>query len=144
MPEGLLWLLLTGEVPTKAQVDEVQHDLASRAGVPEWVTKLQLSLPKTMHPMTQFNIAINALQTESLFAKAYQDGVAKSKYWDTTYEDSMNLIAKLPTIASTIYRHTYKDGQLIKADSNLDWSGNFAKQLGYNVRSKLLCLFFLI
>ena len=64
-----------------------------------------------MHPMTKLNIGINALQTESTFAKAYQDGLHKSKYWDATYEDSLNLIARLPVIAAAIYRSTYKDGR---------------------------------
>jgi len=81
--------------------------------------------------MTQFNIAINALQPESQFAKGYQDGVPKTKYWELAFEDSLNLIAKLPRVASTIYRHSYKDGKLIDADPSLDWSGNFSKLLGF-------------
>jgi len=131
LPEGILWLLFTGEVPTAAQVSELSKELASRGKVQQWVTDLQTKLPKDMHPMTQFNIAINALQTESLFAKAYQDGINKGKYWESTYEDSMNLIAKLPQIASTIYRHSYKEGKLIQANPELDWGANFANQLGY-------------
>jgi citrate synthase len=135
LPEGLFWLLLTGEVPTPAQVSEVSNDFAKRSNVPEWVTKLLLSLPKTMHPMTAFNIGINALQTDSLFAKAYQDGVHKNKYWEFAYEDSMNLLAKLPQLASTIYQHTYKDGKVAQYDSKLDWSGNFANMLGFKENS---------
>jgi len=131
LPEGLLWLLFTGEVPTAAQVQELSKDLATRSTVPEWVTKLQKSLPKDMHPMTQFNIAINALQPQSQFAKAYQDGASKAKYWEYAYEDSLDLIAKLPQIAATIYRHSYKDGQLIAPDTKLDWSANFAQMLGF-------------
>lgn len=38
-------------------------------------------------------------------------GVPKSKYWESVYEDSMDLIAKLPVIAATIYRNTYKGGK---------------------------------
>jgi len=131
LPEGLLWLLFTGEVPTAAQVQDMSKELASRAQVPSWVTKLQTQLPKDMHPMTQFNIAINALQPESQFAKAYQGGVSKTKYWETTYEDSITLIARLPQIASTIYVHSYRDGKLIPADTKLDWGANFANMLGY-------------
>lgn len=131
LPEALLWLLLTGEIPTADQTRELSKELAARSKVPEWVTALQRSLPKDMHPMTQFNIAINALQPESQFAKAYQNGVNKAKYWETTYEDTITLIAKLPGIASTIYRHSYKDGKLIPSDPSLDWSANFAQMLGY-------------
>jgi len=132
LPEALLWLLLTGEIPTQAQAQHVSEDLRARAKVPAWVDKLLLSLPKEMHPMTQFNIAINALQTDSKFAEGYQKGIKKTQYWDLTYEDSMNLIARLPHVASTIYRHTYKDGKLTPTDPKLDWSANFSRQLGFD------------
>jgi len=132
LPEGLLWLLLTGEVPTNAQVAELTQDLNARSQVPDWVFTLIKSLPKDLHPMSQFSLAVNALQKDSLFAKAYQDGVPKGKYWETTYEDSLNLIAKLPNVASAIYKNVYKDGKLVSTDPKLDWGANFAKQLGYN------------
>jgi citrate synthase len=131
LPEGILWLLLTGEVPTNAQVNAVSKDLSDRSNVPQWITKLLQGLPKDMHPMTQFNIGINALQTGSKFAKAYQDGVPKGKYWEYAYEDSIDLIAKLPNICSVIYRNTYKDGSLIPHNPHLDWAANFASQLGF-------------
>lgn len=60
-------------------------------------------------------------------------GVHKSKYWEYTYEDSMDLIAKLPVVAATIYRNTYRDGKGIGAiDPKLDWSANFCRMLGYD------------
>ncbi|KAM9321490.1 citrate synthase, mitochondrial isoform 2-T2 [Gastrophryne carolinensis] len=69
LPEGLFWLLVTGEVPTQEQL---------------------------------------------------------------IYEDSMDLIAKLPCIAAKIYRNLYREGSSIGAiDSNLDWSHNFTNMLGY-------------
>lgn len=44
----------------------------------------------------------------------------------------MDLIAKLPVIAATIYRNTYKGGKGIGSiDSNLDWSANYTKMLGF-------------
>ena len=87
--------------------------------------------------MTQFNIGINALQTESIFAKQYQEGLNKAKYWEPTYEDSLNLIARLPTIAAAVYRNTYKDGKLVQSDTSLDWGANFAK-----VCQSLFCEYF--
>lgn len=49
------------------------------------------------------------------------------------YEDSMNLIAKLPVIAATIYRNTFRDGKGIGAiDENKDWSANYASMLGFD------------
>ena len=43
-------------------------------------------------------------------------------------EDSIDLIAKLPGIASLIYRNTYKGGDVIPADSKLDWAANLSHQ----------------
>lgn len=44
----------------------------------------------------------------------------------------MDLIAKLPTVASIIYRNLYRDGTSVTAiDSNTDWSHNFCRMLGY-------------
>lgn len=45
----------------------------------------------------------------------------------------MNLIAKLPVIAATIYRNTYRDGKGIGAiDDNKDWSSNYCTMLGFD------------
>lgn len=45
----------------------------------------------------------------------------------------MDLIAKLPVVAATIYRNTYRDGKGIGAiDTNKDWSANFTQMLGYD------------
>lgn len=88
--------------------------------------------PKSMHPMSQFSAAVLGLQTESKFAEAYSRGCPKSEYWIHTFEDALNLIARLPQVAAHIYRHLYKKGELIAPDQSLDWSGSFSKMLGYN------------
>jgi citrate synthase len=104
LPEGLFWLLITGEVPNEAQVKAISEEWAARSALPAHVTKALNDFPKSLHPMSQFSAAITILNSESEFVKAYTNGVHKSKYWETTYEDSMNLIAKLPVVAATIYR----------------------------------------
>ena len=35
-------------------------------------------------------------------------GVHKSKYWEATFEDSMDLCAKLPVVAATIYNNLFR------------------------------------
>eukprot|EP00271_Cylindrocystis_brebissonii_P010499 TRINITY_DN2669_c1_g1_i1.p1 TRINITY_DN2669_c1_g1~~TRINITY_DN2669_c1_g1_i1.p1 ORF type:complete len:477 (+),score=77.02 TRINITY_DN2669_c1_g1_i1:290-1720(+) len=132
IPEALLWLLITGEIPTKAQADSVTAELRERAKMPDHVTKTLLALPDDAHPMTQFTVGVMALQTDSLFAKAYREGLHKSKYWQPVFEDSMNLIAALPQLASFIYRRSYKGGQKIESDKSLDYSANFAHLMGYS------------
>ncbi len=81
--------------------------------------------------MTQFTIGLNAAQTNSEFAKAYASGVPKTDYHKYALEDILNVIAILPEIAATIYRNVYFDG-VVSKDTSLDFSGNFARMLGYN------------
>lgn len=90
-----------------------------------------MTLPKDLHPMSQFSIAINALQRDSQFAFAYHKGVHKSKLWEHAYEDSLDLIAKLPEIAASIYRHTYNKPEP-RGDHVSDWAGEFARLLGFS------------
>ena len=72
LPEGLFWLLLTGEIPTEEQVRGLSAEWASRAELPSHVVTLLNNLPSNVHPMTQFASAIAALNSESKFAKAYE------------------------------------------------------------------------
>jgi len=130
-PESLLWLLMTGEVPTAAQAQSVTKELHARSKLPAHVEPLLKSLPKSMHPMTQFSIGVMAMQTESKFAKAYAQGVNKSKYSEYVLEDCLDLLARLPRVAALIYRNTYKDGKIADYDSSVDYSKNFNNMLGY-------------
>ncbi|XP_054270810.1 probable citrate synthase 2, mitochondrial [Macrosteles quadrilineatus] len=133
LPEGLFWLLITGDIPTEAQVAAISKEWANRAGLPSHVVTMLNNFPSNLHPMSQFSAAITALNSESKFAKAYSDGVKKGLYWEYIYEDSMDLIAKLPVIAATIYRNTYQDGKGVGAiDPSKDWSANFTQMLGFD------------
>lgn len=131
LPEGLFYLMLIGELPTAEQVQDISSTLARRSHVPTHVFTVIDSLPVSTHPMTMFTAAVLALQTESLFAKAYGEGINKKEYWGYMYEDSLNLIARLPRIAAYIYRRKYKNNDHIQPNGMLDWAGNFAHMLGY-------------
>ncbi len=82
--------------------------------------------------MTMLSMGLLHLQKQSKFFKAYQSGVNKSKYWEHYYEDSMDLLAILPTLCALIYRHKYKNSKLIEADKSLDWAGNYSHMLGFD------------
>jgi len=135
LPEGLFYLMLVGEVPSKEDVDHISATWARRSHVPNHVFAVIEALPVSAHPMTQFCAAILALQTESKFAKAYEQGISKKNHWDYVYEDTMTLIARLPRIAAYIYRRKYKNGVHIQPDGMLDWSANFAHMLGFDNES---------
>ena len=105
--EGFFYLLLTGEVPTKEDVEDVAEEFRKRQHVPQYVFDILRTMPRDTHPMTMFSAAITAMQRESVFAHQYEKGIHKNDYWDPTYEDALNLLAKLPQIASYIYRMKY-------------------------------------
>jgi len=132
LPEALIWLLLTSEIPTIAQTKSLTEELKKRAKLPAHVEPMIRGFPKGMHPMTQLTIAINACQTESKFAAAYHDGCPKTDYWKHTLEDILDVIAVMPEIAALIYRCSFKDGIVGKPDGDLDYSASFCRMLGYN------------
>ncbi len=132
LPEGLFYLMLVGELPTEEDVQHISSVWQRRSHVPNHVFATIEALPVGTHPMTQFVVGIMALQTESEFSKRYAKGMSKKDYWDAVFDDSMDLIARLPRIAAYIYRRKYKNGDHIQPNGLLDWAGNFAHMMGYD------------
>jgi len=128
--EGFFYLLLTGEVPDEKDSNDVAEEFKKRSKVPEYVFDILRAMPEDSHPMAMFSAAIVSMQRESVFVKEYNAGLNKMEYWAATYEDGLNLLAKLPTIAAFIYRLKYKKGDIIKPDPNMDLGGNFAHMMG--------------
>ncbi len=131
LPEGLFYLMLIGELPSEEDVHHLTSVWQRRSHVPNHVFATIEALPVNTHPMTQFVVAIMALQTESQFAKKYAAGMNKKDYWEAVFDDTMDLIARLPRVAAYIYRRKYKKGEHIQPNGLLDWAGNFAHMLGY-------------
>jgi citrate synthase len=130
IPEGILWLLLTGELPSDAEMKDFSEDFYQRGALTAEQEKLIKSLPANMHPMTQLSAGVLICQPESKFAKAYQDGIHKTKYWEPTMEDALDLCAKVSRIAAIIYNNCY-GGALPDRDPSLDYGGNYANMLGF-------------
>jgi citrate synthase len=130
LPEEIFWLLVTGELPSADELKGLQKDLTARAGVPAYVWDVMRAMPKDAHPMAMISVGIMAMQNLSEFAKAYASGVKKTEYWESTMEDVLNLIARLPELAAGIYRIRFHDGKLIPHDPKVDWGGNMAKMMG--------------
>lgn len=135
LPEGLFYLMLIGELPTEEDVHHVTNVWQRRSHVPTHVFKAIDALPISTHPMTMFVVGVMALQTESDFAREYAKGISKKDYWNPTYDDVMDLIARLPRIAAYIYRRKYKNNEHIQPDGLLDWAGNLAHMMGFEDES---------
>jgi len=128
--ESFWYFILTGDVPTAKQAEEVIADFKTRAAVPQYVIDVLRTMPRDSHPMTMFSAAILSMQRESIFAKKYIEGMSKMDYWDSTYEDASNLLAKLPRIGAYIYRMKFRGDTHPHPDSSLDMGGNFAHMMG--------------
>ena len=127
---GLYYLLMIGKLPTEAEALEVEEEWRQRMEVPAYVLDVLKAMPPSTSPLTLFSQAILAMQQESIFVHRYADGIKKDQYWEPMLEDSLNLTARLPTIAAYIYRLKYKGGDFISQDPKLDWSANFAHMMG--------------
>ncbi|KAJ7063228.1 citrate synthase [Mycena amicta] len=130
--ESMLWLLMTGRVPSEAESRQLSRQLAEKGDLPAFVEKLVDAFPTTLHPMTQLGMGVAALNHDSAFQAAYETGIKKSEYWTYTLEDSLNLIARLPALAARIYRNVYKPGTSMPAiNKDLDLIGNYSTLLGF-------------
>ena len=128
--EGLFYLLLTGDMPTENEVEEVIDEFRQRRILPKYVYEVIDAYPCCGDPMAILSGAISAMNWESLFNKKYQAGINKLDYWDATYEDAMNLLARLPEIGAYIYAKVFREGKNIQSNPNLDMGGNFAHMMG--------------
>jgi len=128
--EGLFYLLLTGDVPNAEQVNVLKNEFAKRSVLPQYVYDVIDAWPKASSPIAMFSAAVLSLSKESSFSKKYTEGINKLDYWDSTYEDGLDLLAKLPEIAAYIYAKLYRNGKQIASDPSLDFGGNFAQMMG--------------
>jgi citrate synthase len=128
--EGLLYLLLTGDIPNEEEIQDVLDEFKKRRILPRYVYEVIDAFPSNSQPMAMFSTAILTLARESFFFKKYKAGLPKKDYWDPTYEDVLNLLAKLPEIAAYIYAKLYRGGKRIQSNPDLDMGGNFAHMLG--------------
>jgi citrate synthase len=80
--------------------------------------------------MAMISTAIMAMEKESIFRKRYDEGMKRDQFWEAALEDSLQLLAKLPSVAAYIYRYRFNKGDKIPYTKGLDWGANYAKMLG--------------
>ena len=72
--EALWYFLLTGDVPTPAEVEEVLAEWKERQKVPSYVFAAIRALPEDSHPMVMLSAGILSMQRESEFVEVYNSG----------------------------------------------------------------------
>ncbi|CBZ53964.1 hypothetical protein NCLIV_037460 [Neospora caninum Liverpool] len=141
--EGLIWLLMTGSIPSVQEVQLLSTALyalslssASSAPspfIPPHVGKVLDAVPPSTHPMTQLVMGAAALQSTSQLAEAYRHKtVTRHDLWKPALADALSLIAKNAVVAARIFRRSFRDGEEIDPQRNLDWAANFGHMMGYD------------
>lgn len=90
LPEGLFWLLCTGDVPNQKQVEALSKEWAARAALPTHVVTMLNNFPNTLHPMSQLAAAVVALNHDSKYAKAYSE-VSLTIFFSNLFAAKINL-----------------------------------------------------
>jgi citrate synthase len=112
------WLLLYGELPTRAQLDGFEAEIRRHTLLHENFRRFFEALPKDAHPMPVCSAAVGALAT------FYQQPETDQNVHDAI----IRLLAKMPTIASYSFKHSI--GQPFMYPNNrLDYSTNFLQMM---------------
>ena len=129
--ESFWFFLLTGDVPTQAQVEEVVAEWKVRQVVPSYVWDTIRALPRDSHPMVMLSVGILAMQRDSKFCGFYNSGkFNKMTAWESVYEDAYDLVARIPIIAAFIYNLKYRGDFQVAPCPTLDMGANFAHMIG--------------
>ena len=78
--EGLYYLLLTGDIPTQKEVEDLMIDFNNRRTIPQYVRDVIDAFPSESSPMAILSAAVMSLERESLFNVKYKQGMSKMDY----------------------------------------------------------------
>ena len=115
------YLLVMGELPTKAQLDSWVHDITHHTFVHENVKQFLDGFRYDAHPMGILQSSIAALSTFYPEAKDIQDE-------ENRYLQIVRLIAKMPTLGAWAFRHS-EGKPFVYPNNELSYSANFLSML---------------
>ncbi|HYA03784.1 MAG TPA: citrate synthase [Syntrophobacteria bacterium] len=115
------YLVLQGELPTKAQYDEWVHHITYHTMVHENLKKFMDGFNYDAHPMAMLVSSLAALATFYPAAKKVRDGATRQL-------EIYRLLGKVITLGAMAYRHT-KGLPYVMPDNDLSYSGNFLNML---------------
>ena len=115
------YLLIHGELPTQAELDEWTHQVTIHTFVHENVKNFMQGFRYDAHPMGMLLASTGALSTFYPDANQIQDA-------DNRYIQTIRLIAKMPTLAAFAYRHTM-GMPYVYPDNDLAYPGNFLNMM---------------
>jgi citrate synthase len=115
------YLLIHGDLPSKDQYEDWQHEITIHTFVHEKVKEFINGFQYDAHPMGVLVSTVAALSTFYPEAKAIHDP-------DVRMKQMIRLIAKMPTLAA--FAHRYSVGQpFVYPDNSLDYATNFLSMM---------------
>jgi citrate synthase len=115
------YLILKGELPTQAQLDEFVHDVTFHTYVHENMIKLMEGFRYDAHAMGMMISAVAALSTFYPDSKNIEDERSR-------WIQIVRLVAKMPTLAAYAYRH-HRGLPYVYPENALSYTGNFLSML---------------
>jgi citrate synthase len=115
------YLLVHGELPTQAQLDQWTHDITMHTFVHENVKEFMAGFRHDAHPMGMLLGSVGALSTFYPDANEISDPANRDL-------QTIRLIAKMPTLAAFAFRHT-RGQPYVYPDNDLRYPGNFLGML---------------
>jgi citrate synthase len=115
------YLILNGELPTRAQHDAWAFEITHHTMVHENVKDLMMGFRYDAHPMGMLASTVAALSTFYPEAKQIHDPLVRRK-------QVHRLIAKIPTLAAFAYRHS-QGLPYVYPDNSLSYAGNFLSMM---------------
>ncbi len=115
------YLILYGELPTKAELDQWMHDITFHTIVHENIKKFMDGFHYDAHPMGMLVSTVAALSTFYPDAKLIFDAESRKK-------QTCRLVGKMPTLAAFAYRHSL-GMPYAYPDNDLSYTGNFLNML---------------
>jgi len=112
------WLLLHGELPTRAELDDFRRQITMHTMLHVDFGRFFEAMPKDAHPMPVLAAGIGALTT------FYQQAETDYQRWVSI----VRLLAKMPTLAAMAYKHSI--GQpFIFPRNDLNYCSNFLRMM---------------
>jgi citrate synthase len=115
------WLLLEGELPTPAQLEEWTDEIVHHTFIHENIKKFIDGFHHDAHPMGILVGTVGALSTFYPDANRIDDPASRRR-------QVVRLIAKIPTLAAFAYRHA-RGLPYAYPDNDLSYAGNFLNMM---------------
>jgi 2-methylcitrate synthase/citrate synthase II len=113
--EEIVWLILHGDLPTQAQLDDLDGTLKAERSLPDEILSILRQAPSTAHPMALMRTAVSAL--------GLSDPEALDISKEASLRKAVRLLAKAPTIIAA--GHRYSQGlEPLAPDASLNHAEN--------------------